>query len=347
MPSQLLHTLFGEDVMSGIYRRIGIKPARAMEQIQNTHKDVFALGCQGPDIFYHSRRMRPVGLEYGTLLHRRGIGLFTAELLDMALPANGINALGVYALGFMTHAILDRAAHPFIVYKTCLPVKRGCINYAQAHAFFERIIDVLMFKTLRGAEVSAWDQEGMLAETCANAPEGLKELLARALVRAFPERAGKDGKLHSRIENTFHDSAVFYRLTAPANSAREIINAPFSSRKNHLVYIYPEELPEHIDFLNLEKRPWFYPAGEEKADTRSFPEIYAGAVAAAVDSLSGIITRYLEEASFQVEEAAQVIGNGGLSIVDGAGLPCPPCRSDPLPLGEVLEQQALILKYGS
>ena len=349
MPSQLLHTLFGEDVIAGIYRRmkgrLGTAPAAALEKIKNTRKDVFALGCQGPDIFYHSRRRRPVGLEYGTLLHRRGFGLFTAELLGMTRPASpvkDINALGVYTLGFMTHAILDRAAHPFIVYKTCIPPKRGGLNYAQAHAFFERIIDALMFKLLRGAEAAAWNQEDMLAGVCAEPPPNLKELLARALTLAFPERAGKDGKLQSRMENTFQDSAGFYRMTAPANVAGKIMDIPPSVRKDHLVYIYPERLPERIDFLNLEKRPWFYPAGEEREDTRSFPEIYAGAVEAAVDSLAGITGRWLEQGDFSKEEAAARIGNGGLSIVDEKGAPCPPCRAEPLPLDEALEQQALL-----
>ncbi|MDR3139628.1 MAG: hypothetical protein LBT95_08140, partial [Treponema sp.] len=76
MPSQILHTLFGEDVISGIYRRIGrdfgIVADKALEKIRLHYKAAFTLGCQGPDIFYHNQRARPVALEYGALLHRRG-----------------------------------------------------------------------------------------------------------------------------------------------------------------------------------------------------------------------------------------------------------------------------------
>ena len=349
MPSQLLHTLFGEDVIAGICRRmenrLGVAAAKGLESMQHGCKKAFALGCQGPDIFYHSRSRRPVGLGYGTLLHRRAFGLFAAGLLDMALPSPPLQdagALGAYALGFMTHAFLDRAAHPYIVYKSCSlsPPPQGSLSIAQSHAFFERIIDALMLKSLRGADVSGWDQEGLLAQACENPPPGLKELLARALVLAFPERAGKDEKLLSRIGNAFLDSAAFYRVTAPANAARESARVS-PLRKEHLVYIYPEGLPQHIDFLNLEKRPWFYPAGNEKADTRSFPELYAASVSAAADSFAGIIRRCLEEGSFPAAEAAAAIGNGGLSITDEAGVPCPPCRTAPLPLDDVLEQQAV------
>ena len=354
MPSQLLHSLFGEDVIAGILRRVesGLGEASgkyvfAPEKLRADYaalKNVFALGCQGPDIFYHSRRRRPVGLEYGTLLHRRGIGDFASELLAASLSGNlsgGINAEGLYALGFMTHAFLDRQAHPFIVYKSFSfsPKTTDSISYAQAHAFFERIIDALMFKHSRGAEVSSWDQEALLSQPCENPPPALKELLARCLVKVFPERAGKDGKLDARVANAFLDSAGFYRATSPESVTRKIRDKAAFFDKDHLVYVYPENLPQCIDFLNLEKRPWFYPAGAEKEDARSFPEIYSGAVAAAVDSLSGIIVRYLEDGSFPAEEAARAIGNGGLSIVDESGSPCPPSRSDPLPLNETLEQQ--------
>ena len=330
MPSQLLHILFGEKVFPDI-------PAE--------HGKAFALGCQGPDIFYHSQGRRPVGLEYGTLLHRRGVGSFTAELLGMAFHTwsdekSEISALGAYALGFMTHPILDRFTHPYIVYKSEIPRLEG------SHAFFERIIDVLMLKLLRGMEITSWDQEGILADTCENPPLGLRELLAEALIAAFPERAGKDEKLRLRIENTFLDCAGFYRSTAPmkkipAHPREESSDGMFPISKRRLVCLYPVELPLNMDFLNLGKQPWYSPTDGKKEDRRSFPEIYNEALAAAADSLTRKIDRLLDEGVFPSDEAiSEAIGNGGLNIVDESGKPCAPCRTDPLPLEEVLERQA-------
>ena len=364
MPSQLLHVLFGEDVIAEIHRRLtpgfGIVAGKALEKIKGSYWKAFVLGCQGPDIFYHSQRRRPVGLEYGTLLHRRGAGVFTAGLLKMGLPAippdeedirmrrreKGINALGTYALGFMTHAILDRLAHPYIVYKSDRPPPDNTRD--RSHAFFERIIDVLMLKHLRNAEISLWDQEGLLAETCEDPPPGLRELLLDVLVQAYPERAGKDEKLRFRIENTLLDCAAFYRITAPANIPvtdsvtvllQHDVSLPLPQQKGFVAYLYPENLPSHIDFLNLEKRPWYYPAGEKKEDIRSFPELYEEAVKATADSLSVIIGDYLSKGFFPIEEAARAIGNGGLSIVDETGKPCALSWTDPLPLQEVLDRQ--------
>ena len=364
MPSQLLHALFGEDVISETCRRLesrfGITAGKVLEDIKNLHWKIFILGCQGPDIFYHSQRRRPVGLEYGTLLHRRGAGDFSAELLRMSLPdppSDGegirarrkkrrINALGVYALGYMTHVILDRQAHPYIVYKSDRPPPRTP-RRDRSHAFLERIIDERMFRFLRGAEIASWDQTGVLAMICEDPPLELKELLVKSLVETFPERAGKDEKLKSRVDNTFLDCAYFYRLTAPSYAPlSESIHGEIYSHtpftKAQVAYLYPMELPAHIDFLNLEKRPWYYPAGEKKEDLRSFPEIYAGAVEAAADALAGILKEYLEKGFFPIKEAARTIGNSGLSIVDNEGKPCAPSRSEPFPLQTILDEQTAL-----
>jgi hypothetical protein len=238
----------------------------------------------------------------------------------------------------MTHAILDRSCHPYIVYKT---VKLNGENRGaerNIHAFFERILDVLMLEELRGKPATSWDQES-LARICEDPPEGLKELLAEALRRAFPERAGKDTKLAQRIDNTFRDCAGFYQHTDPARTS---FGSPWAKQileEIPLVYIYPEALPGGIDYLNREHRIWYYPTIGGAEETRSFPEIYAQALEFALENLTPLIAAYLGTEVFPIVDAARNIGNEGLSIQDAAGKPCPPSRSEPLDLETVLEQQ--------
>ena len=319
MPSQILHTLFGEDVAAGLRLRL---PDR---------RGAFILGCQGPDIFYHNRRTRPVALAYGSLLHRRGYGTFSAHLLALCRRDP---CLRDYALGFMTHAALDRFCHPYIIYK---------LEDAElGHPFFERIIDVLMLRELRRQDVSGWDQ-GALADACENPPPGLKEIIVRAMTAAFPEKA-RDEKLARRVENAFADSARFYCLTDPAKTSIGVCDRfgtiPVSRR--FLSVVFPENLPEGIDFLNNKHEPWYYPyrppGTMPESDSRSFPQIYADAVKAAVTSLVSCIA--LGDADvFPVTEIAKYIGDGGLSIHDEQGKPCAPNCTSPLPLDEVLQEQ--------
>jgi hypothetical protein len=355
----------------GLKGRFGSVAEEALLKIKRDYWSGFALGCQGPDIFYHSQSSRPVALEYGTLLHRRGYGVFTASLLKMALPgtppsegemkrgqgggaeklspSRKISALGAYALGFMTHALLDRRAHPYIVYKA-----------ARHHAFFERILDVTMLRLLRGLDVSFWDQEALLAVACADPPQGLGALLEKALIAAFPERAGKDEKLPLRIANAFRDAAFFYRLTDPRKTTLRgggwnfNLNRLRESGWNTLSYIYPEKLPLDIDYLNFGKALWrdpgCPPAGADSgpnvraSSTASFPDLYLLAVEEAAARLSPFIARYLDEGIFPITEAARTIGNNALSIQAENGRPCAPRCFDFLPLDRVLAQQETLRK---
>jgi len=330
MPSVILHTMFGEDVVSGLFD----EPIRA--KMLNDYRSAFVLGCQGPDIFYHSQRLKPAALEYGSLLHRRGCGVFTYGLLEKGLPTTDFNMYGAYALGFMTHAVLDRFCHPYIIYHCG----------GSYHSFFERIIDVLMLKKLRGLDPACWDQERLLAEVCENPPPRLKDIIFQSLAASFPERVNNDRSLTKRLDNAFADCARFYNMTSPAKIKAEFSDNLVKRRqlsRRALNYVYPENIGEEIDFLNLKHKPWRYPhipanGQMQQEDSRSFLEIYADAVKAAIDAFSPIITHYLKSGTFPAM-TVEKIGNHGLSILDENGRPCAPNLTDPLPLGEVLEQQ--------
>ena len=197
-----------------------------------------------------------------------------------------------------------------------------------------------------------------MAAACENPPEGIKELIAAALRTAFPKRAGADSKLGQRIDNAFADCAHYYRMSAPARtrmSSRPPVDAHTDGaprggtllcNPRFLALVYPEEFSGAIDFLNREHRPWQYPrrpsnaAAPDRNDTRSFPEVYSGAVEAAACDFLPFITEYADSGVFPFDQAAECIGNSGLSIQDDEGKPAAPNRSDPLPLDSVLWRQA-------
>jgi hypothetical protein len=329
--------MFGEDVITGLYNylvretgdRFILMLDKIREQIFSDCYSSFLLGCQGPDIFYHSQSRRPVAIEYGSLLHRRSCGFFSVGLLKKGQSSPEHAS---YALGFMTHAILDRICHPYIIYHCG----------GDYHSFFERIIDVLMLKELRGLDPASWDREKKLANICESPPQGLKELIADSLAEAFPERVNKDKHLPHRIDNALADCSNFYSMTSPSKISAVPRDGTITRRS--LNYVYPENLPGDIDFLNLNHKPWRYPyvhAGDQTHDdTRSFLDVYHDAVKTAVDALAPCIILYLECGIFPVTAAAGKIGNDSLSIQDEEGRPCAPNLTNPLPLVDVLNQQA-------
>jgi len=339
VPSVILHTVFGEDVFTALHNRLAEKTALnfSPKKIFTDYRSAFVLGCQGPDIFYHSQRLKPSALEYGSLLHRRSYGAFTASLLQKSLSMTNFDALSAYSLGFMTHAALDRACHPFIIY----------FCGKDFHSFFERIIDVLMLKELRNNDPPSWDQERILAQVCESPPSALKELLFNSFAETFPEKANKDRSLAKRIDNAFADCARFYNMSSPSKIKIEFSDNSNQRRKftrRAINYVYPENLAENIDFLNKNRKPWRYPhipsnGQMPSEDTRSFLDIYSDAVKTTVDTIAPIFTQYIESGAFP-SDTAERIGNQCLSILDENGKPCAPNLTEPLLLEKVFNQQA-------
>jgi len=363
MPSQILHFLFAEDLFHRLGPRIGFDFSRALGPAVSP---MVALGSQGPDLFYHSQHTRPVAIEYGTLIHRRDFGLLATKLLSLALEAGGpegqgidaslgviehrerrlLSEGGLYALSFATHAFLDRATHPYIVNRAgwVSPARPETGRYARCHAFFERIIDVLMLRYLRGRGQDSWDQEALLARPCGAASGDLINLLKTALVAAYPKRAGSDQRLQQRIQNAFKDAEGFYRNTNPRKTSfnlrlrDECVYFRDHQDRSSVALVYPEAFPLGIDYLNLSRSPWRHPCGEGLFDIRSFQELYQSAFTNALGFFEALLNHYLKTGKI-MDDAPFWLGNGSLSIQDVSGRPCAPLWSDPLPLDQVLTEQ--------
>jgi len=348
------------------------------------HGAAFRLGCQGPDLFYHNQRTRPVSLEYGALLHRRAFGEFTGNLLRLCLPGSepqpgpalsDTYSVAAYALGFATHAFLDRVAHPFIVYKAgwVAPSQPETARYARCHVFFERILDVLMLELLRSKAATSWDQDALLASACTPLSKIIPARIAQALELTFPERTQDDDKLEIRILNAFSDAHSYYRFTNPLRTS---FNGGDSDGYQYLLskkgrasvaLIYPEHFSLGPDYLNLAHTPWVHPCGgrlvegkgewqgegdgEPQADLRSFPDLYGAALDQAKPFFSRLLEDYLVSGNIPADISAE-LGNGGLSATKDDGSPCAPTRADPLPLDAVLDAQyglrmSWIARHGS
>ena len=330
-----------------------------MELILAEHGAAFRLGCQGPDLFYHNQRTRPVSLEYGALLHRRAFGEFTGNLLRLCLPgadpqsvsfSSDSCSLAAYALGFATHAFLDRVTHPFIVYKAgwVAPSQPETARYARCHVFFERILDVLMLERLRSRSTASWDQDALLASACMPLSKALPARIAHSLELSFPERTQDDDKLVDRILNAFSDAHSYYRFTNPVRTSYRGNDSEgyqhLLSRKGRasVALIYPECFSLAQDYLNLAHTAWMQPCGAGEGwpqlEFRSFPDLYKAALGLATPFLCRLLMYFLDSGRVPEGLSAE-LGNGGLSVTKSDGSPCAPTRSDPLPLDAVLDAQ--------
>ncbi|HUX39542.1 MAG TPA: zinc dependent phospholipase C family protein [Rectinemataceae bacterium] len=368
MPAQISHILAAEEaLLRGAPALaeawgLGVKAKGGWAVGKETTEAAawFRLGAQGPDIFYHNQRTHPSGLHYGPLCHRRNYGL-TVEAMCAALIDAGTATASpeaAWLLGFATHAAVDRVIHPFIVYFSGwqLPLVPESARYRSCHPFLERLLDIDILARLRGLSIGDCDLEDLLplgakekrTEFSAPGP-GANERLDGAVVRliatglraAFPRAAVADFLIERRIQNALADARYFLRVTNPAlTSAGSASLLPwFDDRSGwrSMALIYPEALPEGLDIANEARNTWEHPAGDGRSRSNSHAELFEEAIQHAAEAVAMVVSS-LEKGGMEAGFAT-AIGNGGLSVTDGDGIPVPPRLSQPLALKEAMEKE--------
>ncbi|MCF7928719.1 MAG: zinc dependent phospholipase C family protein [Spirochaetales bacterium] len=374
MPAHITHTIFAERAIKTAIRSAG--NAKQPFEIENLFKNCFnylILGAQGPDMFLHNQRTEPSAFEYGKLLHRRGYGRFIRHMAEkteknLRESRNGNRnassfhsarvptpSLVAFLLAYTTHAILDRFTHPYIIYFSGWvdPEDPSSKRYHQMHAFFERILDVLVLKKYGSSHERGQPAPftGTLAEydffsifDCGESlPAQVRDLLVHSLISTYGSQhdapAGRPEQLARKVSNAYLDTRYFYELTNPPGSddlskAYEL-DRESDFRVSYLALFHPHHLSPSIDFANTTGSPWYDPCTQDcQAERRqSFYELFESAEKEA----AGILISVLEvlQGKRPAEELEEIVGNQNLDngYIEGD---CIPRRSDPLPLPEMV-----------
>lgn len=316
MPAQIAHILLGIEALGAL------DPAVA----SRLDGPAFRLGCQGPDIFYHNRRTKPGAFLYGTRLHRRGWGSFLDRFRREALDRGwGPDHPGTaFLLGQATHGFLDRQAHPFIVYHSGwkIPGVPSTDVLRHAHAFLERILDVLLWERHSGGPVSGCQWQDDVPPPGAFPPD-FWHAWAEALHGVFPRLSARD-EVEARLRNAVTDTRGFLSYTSPASGDR--VRAV---RTGALPWFHPRDLPPW-DFLNLEGRVWRDPVSGA-AHTESIPELFARTAAEAQATLA-----VWNDPGKPWEDR---IGNGSLNLPGAEGENQAPVHCRPWDYGALFDRE--------
>ena len=349
MPAHISHLLFAEDAL----REATADAEVLLEEAGN----LFRLGAQGPDLFYHSQRTRPVALRYGSLIHRRGFGTLVAHMARTAVA--GARRTGhadagqvAFLAGFATHADLDRHAHPYIVCRAGW-VRHGepaTRRYRRCHPLLERLLDVVALRARRGCELAEFEFLGNVR--CGpSLPYATLKMLVKGINDSFPAASYKS-RNRRRIENAYADSMRFYTLTdhrdgrvrerALAADRRE------GYRHRRSAVFHFADAGADLDPANLQRRPWPHPCDPTVVSDRSYLELMAAAQRDVVPKLRRLLALAgwpgsaderpaADAGSGWVAELAALFGDQSLSTTLH-GTSCTPVHCDPLPLPELFER---------
>ncbi len=336
MPSHISHALLIEDALAdqrwrsytpGLGSFVGDDPRATA---------IAVLGAQGPDLFLHNHRRKPRGFRYGALLHRRG----NAELIEsLARNAAGSKEnrepLIAYILGYISHVVLDRTAHPYINHFAGwrgVPDKHP--DRPMMHAFLERCIDVLLLDDRRSQNVVSYDLYGRLPAPGADLL-ALRRAIVRAL-RAALRSAGDDDQIERRISNALADAYGFYRYT---NAPDDPYFREGRRRERHgivnrrwLSLVHPPRHLVDVDVLNEKHAQWCHPCDEARVSDSGFLDLYELALSETVEIGVVLLEAIAEPSDARFSRLRIAVGPNNLNDGITGDPPCRRVYCNPLPL---------------
>ncbi|WP_141504046.1 zinc dependent phospholipase C family protein [Paenibacillus luteus] len=272
MPNVWAHLIFGQLVLEKLGELALIQ--------SDEQKNIFNMGCQGPDfLFYH--RFLPwqrsaVLNRLGTAMHTQNCGHVIVEMLDNvngrpACPKRPDSSI-LYSLGFVLHHILDRHVHPYVFSRS------GFRKWD--HQRFEIMMDTVIAKELWGIETwrtPVWrhiDTNGIFPPAILDAFESIVNTyykdLALHINREDWNQAKRDFTTAQRL---FHDPTGIRRKLTFGQIE------PFVYRKKPVPY----------DVLNTEDKPWLDPIEGINYRQESVWLLWEQAMSDALETLSAIL----------------------------------------------------------
>ena len=270
MPAHITHHLFGEESIDRLPQGV---------ITSDEERIAFILGNQGPDpFFFHMLTPRISDCTLlAQVMHRSRMSRQFSCLRDGVshLQPRDANLGRAFALGLLSHYVLDRNAHPFVYEQQFGIVDSDPeleASGSQVHAVLESDLDVLMLQVKRdGATVDDYPPAGEIVTTDRiNRVAGVLMSYVAGRVYGIDIPAGEYGAAVA-------DMQLLYRAIEPAGSAKTRAIALVEglvhdySLLDGLAHRVTTEPPERAG--NLGHLAWKNPFTDEVSN-ESFPEVF-------------------------------------------------------------------------
>ena len=248
MPNIWAHFIFGQEVVKAV--------GGTSSLLQPPLRNVFNLGCQGPDfLFYHNylpwkrdKRMTKLG----SAMHSCQCGPMLLEMVSLVKGRDVEEPSVVYVLGFLMHHVLDRNMHPYVFYKS------GFRKWD--HQRFEVAMDTLIVRQKLGLETS----EEQVVKHFSIGKEGLAAIVPivrEASMQCYPELMEKAKP--ADWQQAFLDMMQAQKLFHDPSGLKRVLT--FGQMEP---MVYKRNVAD-VDYLNEARKEWRHPAMQEQTSTLS------------------------------------------------------------------------------
>ncbi|SDX36257.1 Zinc dependent phospholipase C [Marininema mesophilum] len=279
MPNAWSHILFGHIALKHADLPIPQDPR------------AFQLGCQGPDfLLYHNFWPWKFGKTVNNLgneIHKRHCGPFLTDLIQ---AAGSHPDLEEYVSGFLTHHILDRHAHPYIVYRSG--------EGKHKHQQLEVYIDTLLAERLEN--IRTWKTPVVpRIDIGPRLPDHWSKIMHDIARKHFPSETAQ---IRPEDWNTAY------------NDMKKALGFFYDPSGIKLAltfgYIYPfryRPLHDGVDYLNEQEREWLHPAVPTERHRERFMDLWDNALTETTHLLRLTYSYWKSDTS--LEELSEQIGN--------------------------------------
>ncbi|MFD1017725.1 zinc dependent phospholipase C family protein [Thalassobacillus hwangdonensis] len=282
MPNIWTHMLFTEEILASL------EPL-PYEQ----HLNVVRLGAQGPDPFFYHRFwpfLKSKGVEkVGNRLHTEDCGDFLVSLITEAKDSSLL--IQSYILGFITHHLLDRNAHPYIHYRA---------GYEGAnHQRLEVIIDTLVMKQKKN--LKTWENKvHERIDVGQRLDPDLRVLLKRVINKHYPGLT--DDLPNTFVQESYRDMKLALKILHDPSGWKNKLLGDMVSPYSH------RPVEDNMDYLNESRKRWKHPATGEDHEA-SFMELYERGIEEGISLLPLVHEYWNSENRALLDEVKVRIGN--------------------------------------
>jgi hypothetical protein len=259
-------------------------------------KAYLRLGAQGPDPFFYYRfwpwiKEKPAVL-VGDKIHHESCGPFLLDMIQAVRNDTNHPLMKAYVIGFVTHHLLDRNAHPYINYRSG--------NEGRKHQELEFTIDTLWMEEKRG--IITWKTPVYKEiDVGPKLNESIEKMMESIVSIHFPELAKK-------MPPGYVDEA--YRDMIKAQK----VLSKFAGRKSRFLphdigALVFKPIDSHVDFLNRSRTEWIHPTNAHEKFQESFDELYDNGLEEASVILPEMIRYWNTGSADAYETITKALGN--------------------------------------
>lgn len=276
MPSIVTHYLFSEQVLEKTTNKI----KRQIEPNVNLYH-IFAQSFD--NLFYYNLLNLKKGKqirEYGTKNQREKCAEYFKHIIQNIIEQNLQNNSDIlaYLYGSLTHYILDRNCHPFIIYQAgWIDSKNPNYKYRGNHEKIEVSIDALLWKEKKNTELHKTKLHNTLLPKV-NFSKELNKLITQTYEQTFNQK--NMGNIYETSTRQGHFILKYFVTdkTGLKKIAYKLFDKLFDKNTTMYQYLSFHNKNPDTNILNRNHNTWNHPTNSLKKYQTSFDDLYQKAL---------------------------------------------------------------------